>query len=226
MTEEDLKIAPRSSTLRSQVEDRLRAAIVSGRFKPGERLIERQLCDLIAVSRPSIREAMRQLEAEGLVTTQPYRGPIVAVVSVEEARQLYAIRGMLEGYAGEQFALRGTEEEIQSLADAVENLERVIAEGADPTALIDAKTQFYGSLMDGSGNIFVRQMLGMLHNRVTLLRATSMSQPGRMMQSMAEIRGILAAVVARDPVAARAACEQHIASATAVALAMLAASQN
>jgi DNA-binding GntR family transcriptional regulator len=221
LTEEDLKIAPRSATLRTQVEDRLRAAIVSGRFKPGERLVERQLCDLIAVSRPSIREAMRQLEAEGLVTTQPYRGPTVSVVSVEEARQLYAVRSLLEGFAGEQFALRGTEDEIRSLTDAVERLEAVIAEGPDATALIEAKTRFYAVLMEGSGNAFVRQMLGMLHNRVTLLRVTSMSQPGRLVESMAEIREIHAAILSHDAAAAKAACERHIASATGVALAVL-----
>jgi DNA-binding GntR family transcriptional regulator len=148
------------------------------------------------------------------------------VVSVDEARQLYAVRALLEGFAGEQFALRGTDCEIEALTDAIERLEVVIAEGLDPTALIEAKTRFYAVLMEGSGNIFVRQMLGMLHNRVTLLRVTSMSQPGRMVQSMAEIREIHSAIVARDPAAAKAACERHIASATAVALAMLAASEN
>lgn len=221
MTDDDLQITPRTATLRNMVENRLRAAIISGRFKPGQRLIERELCDLIAVSRPSIREAMRQLEAEGLVTAQPYRGPIVAIVSADEARQLYAVRALLEGFAGEQFALRGEPDEMEALTKAVEKLEAVIAAGAEPTALIEAKTHFYAVLMDGSENIFVRQTLGMLHNRVTLLRLTSMGQPGRLTQSIAEIREIHAAILARDPAAAKSACERHVASATQVALAVL-----
>jgi DNA-binding GntR family transcriptional regulator len=221
LTEDDLQITPRNATLRNMVENRLRAAIISGRFKPGQRLIERELCDLIAVSRPSIREAMRQLEAEGLVTAQPYRGPTVATISADEARQLYAVRTLLEGFAGEQFALRGEPADMEALTRAVEGLEAVIAAGAEPTALIEAKTQFYAVLMDGSDNIFVRQTLAMLHNRVTLLRLTSMGQPGRLAQSIAEIREIHDAILARDPVAAKSACERHVASATVVAMAVL-----
>ncbi len=71
---------------------RLRSAIGSGLFKPGQRLIERELCEQVGVGRTSIREALRQLEAEGLVTTIPHRGPIVSTISVEEAEQLYDLR--------------------------------------------------------------------------------------------------------------------------------------
>jgi DNA-binding GntR family transcriptional regulator len=222
LTDDDLQITPRAATLRNMVENRLRAAIISGRFKPGQRLVERELCDLIAVSRPSIREAMRQLEAEGLVVSQPYRGPAVAMVSVEEARQLYAVRALLEGFAGEQFARRGQPAELAALTEAVERLEAVVAAGAEPTALIEAKTHFYAVLMDGADNVFVRQSLGMLHNRVTLLRLTSMGQPGRLQRSMAEIRQIHDAIQARDAAAAKLACERHVAAATEVALAVLA----
>jgi DNA-binding GntR family transcriptional regulator len=221
LTDDVAQTAPRP-TLRNQVQDALRAAIVSGRFKPGQRLVERELCGLISVSRPSIREAMRQLEAEGLVTSQPYRGPSVSTVSVEEARQLYAVRTLLEGYAGEQFAARGAPADVAALGQAVDRLEAVIAAGAEPTRLIEAKTRFYAVLMDGSGNVFVRQTLAMLHNRVTLLRLTSMGQPGRLPRSLAEIREIEAAIVARDPAAAKAACERHVAAAAEVALAVLA----
>ena len=221
MTDEDLRIPPRPTTLRNHVQDRLRAAIISGRFKPGQRLIERELCSLIAVSRPSIREAMRQLEAEGLVTAQPYRGPVVSTISPAEASQLYAVRALLEAYAGEQFALRGTPAEVAALGVAVDRLEAVIAAGAEPTLLIEAKTEFYSVLMEGSGNIFVRQTLATLHNRVTLLRLTSMGQPGRLARSIVEIRQIHAAIVARDAPAAKAACERHVASAATVAMAVL-----
>ena len=222
MTDDTLQTAQRPPTLRNRVEERLRAAIISGRFKPGQRLVERELCGLIAVSRPSIREAMRQLEAEGLVTSQPYRGPSVATISAGEARQLYAVRALLEGYAGEQFAARGTAAEIRALGVAVDRLEAVIAAGAEPTLLIEAKTRFYAVLMEGSGNLFIRQTLAMLHNRVTLLRLTSMAQPGRLARSMVEIRQIHAAIVARDAAGAREACERHVASATEAAMAVLA----
>ena len=84
-------------TVRSMVAQKLREAIMSGTLKPGQRLIERELCEMTGVSRPSIREALRLLEADGLVNTVPHRGPVVSTISLEEAKQLYAARAVLEG---------------------------------------------------------------------------------------------------------------------------------
>ncbi len=75
MSEMDLNVSREAVTLRMRVEDKLRSAIASGIFKPGQRLIERELCELTGVGRTSIREAVRQLEAEGLITSVPHRGP-------------------------------------------------------------------------------------------------------------------------------------------------------
>ncbi len=96
----DLNVTREAVTLRMRVEDKLRSAISNGVFKPGQRLIERELCELTGVGRTSIREAVRQLEAEGLITSIPHRGPVVTRISVEEAQQLYAVRALLEGAAG------------------------------------------------------------------------------------------------------------------------------
>src|ERR1700743_1459943 len=111
MSSSELQIVRKSATLRLLVEDKLRAAIATGRFKPGQRLVERELCELTGVGRTSIREALRPLEAEGLVTVVPHRGPSVSKMTVEEARHLYAVRGLLEGYAGRCFATRRPEAE-------------------------------------------------------------------------------------------------------------------
>ena len=83
-------------TVRAMVAQKLRAAIMSGTLKPGQRLVERELCEMTGVSRPSIREALRLLEADGLVNTVPHRGPVVSTISLEEAKQLYAARAVLE----------------------------------------------------------------------------------------------------------------------------------
>src|SRR5260370_22031670 len=87
-------------SVRSRVAQKLREAIMSGTLKPGQRLVERELCEMTGVSRPSIREALRLLEADGLVNTVPHRGPMVSTISLEEAKQLYAARAVLEGFAG------------------------------------------------------------------------------------------------------------------------------
>ncbi len=222
MQDSDLLVARHPATLRLLVEEKLRAAIASGLFKPGQRLIERELCELTGVGRTSIREAIRQLEAEGLITVVPHRGPTVSVVSPEEARELYAVRGLLEGYAGREFAKRRPEAEIAALDRDVARFAEA-AEGEDRRALIEAKTAFYATLMRGCGNAVVTQMLTTLHNRITLLRLTSMAQPGRLRESVAEIRAIRDAILAGDPVAAEAACHTHIERASAVAIAVLSA---
>src|SRR5262249_3353355 len=142
MQDPDLAVSRHPATLRVLVEEKLRAAIVTGRFKPGQRLIERELCDLIGVGRTSVREALRQLEAEGLVTTVPHRGPVVSTISVAEAEQLYALRGLLEGYAGRTFAERRPKESLRRLKAAMKALEQAAA-GSDRGVLIAAKTEFY-----------------------------------------------------------------------------------
>jgi DNA-binding GntR family transcriptional regulator len=97
-----------AAPLRSQVVDLLRRAIVGAEFAPGERLTERVLCERFAVSRTVVREALRQLESEGLVTTVPQRGPVVAVLSAADAASLYEVRALLEALAGRAFAERAT----------------------------------------------------------------------------------------------------------------------
>lgn len=220
MPDLDLHVERHPATLRLLVEDKLRAAIAEGRFRPGQRLIERELCELTGVGRTSIREAIRQLEAEGIVTVVPHRGPSVTVVTAKEARDLYAVRGLLEGYAGREFARLRPESEIAALGRDVEGFAHAAA-GEDRRALIAAKTTLYATLMRGCGNAVVRQMLTTLHNRITLLRLTSMSQPGRLKDSVSEIRTIAAAIVTGDADAAEAACRLHVARAAVVAIAVL-----
>lgn len=220
MDNQDLHITRQAATLRLIVEEKVRSAIARGLFKPGQRLVERELCELIGVGRTSVREALRQLEAEGLVQTIPHRGPIVSTMSPDEARQLYEIRALLEGYAGRQFAQHGTKESVKLLDKAVKNLAATVKAG-DRGKYIEAKTEFYRVLMEGGNNLFVSQFLTSLHNRITLLRMTSMTQPGRLNKSIREIRDIYKAIAAGDGDAAEAACRYHIEEAAKIALSIL-----
>ncbi len=220
MQDMDLQVGRHFATLRLQVENKLRNAIATGRFKPGERLTERHLCELTGVGRTSIREALRQLEAEGLVTTIPHRGPIVSQIGAEEARQLYEVRALLEGYAGRQAARLHDEETIKELGEAIGHF-AVAAETSDTIGLIKAKTEFYAALLRGCGNKFVEQMLTLLHNRITLLRSTSMMQHGRLKHSVAELRAILRAIENGNAEEAEALCVAHIEAASKVALRVL-----
>ncbi len=216
----NMQITRQAATLRLLVEEKLREAIASGQFAPGQRLVERELCEMTGVGRTSIREALRQLEAEGLITTIPHRGPIVSTISLDEARHLYAFRGLLEGYAGRQFAETGSAEQVAALEAAFKEF-KAAAKGGDRKALIDAKTKFYSVLLEGGGNPFVAQTLTALHNRITALRGTSMAKPGRIKNSVAEIQLIVDAIKAGDGDAAEQACRRHIEIASAIALEMM-----
>lgn len=221
MTDINLQIPRQAATLRLLVEDKIRSAIATGHFKPGQRLIERELCEQIGVGRTSVREALRQLEAEGLVVTIPHRGPEVSSISYEEARQLYDVRALLEGFAGRRFAETGSKAAVAELKRAVDGF-RKASKAQDRATLVAAKTKFYAVLMDGADNVFIKQSLTNLHNRITLLRVTSMTQTGRLADSVAEIEKIYEAIASGDGDKAEAACKLHIEKAAKVALAVLA----
>ena len=165
-------------------------------------------------------EGLRQLEAEGLVTTVPHRGPVVSTIGYEDAEEIYAVRALVEAYAGQQFAERGSPEEMSKLTEALLKCEAA-ANSEDPGQLLAAKREFYAVLEDGCGNHVVRQILRSLGNRVNLLRSRSMSQAGRVPNSIAEVRDIHDAIKARDGVRAAAACRYHVEMAAKSALSQL-----
>lgn len=213
-----MRIQPQS--VRQQVEHQLRTAIIGGIFAPGSHLSDRALCEKFGVSRSIIREAVRLMEAEGLVTVLPHRGPFVAFLSAAEAAQIYEVRGALEALAGEGFAERASDEERAELRQVYEQL-AATGPAAGRAVLLDLKRRFYDVLLRGSRNEYVGRLLGQLLNRNAQLRATSLSDPGRLPHTVREIRRIVEAVERRDPEGAWQACREHVAAAAAVALRIL-----
>jgi DNA-binding GntR family transcriptional regulator len=214
-------------TVRSMVTQKLREAIMSGTLKPGQRLVERELCEMTGVSRPSIREALRLLEADGLVNTVPHRGPVVSTISLEEAKQLYAARAVLEGFAGRECARLHDPAVVRRIGDALTRLKAAAAKSdfkSDFTATLEAKTEFYAALIGGCRNAFIERMLKPLHERITLLRITSMSQPKRLNKSLREVTAIWRAIHNGDPDLAERCCVDHVRAAAKAALSMIAQS--
>jgi GntR family transcriptional regulator, trigonelline degradation regulator len=205
---ESLRVERAPAPIRSRVLDNLRQAILERKLAPGQRLIERELVELTGVSRTSIREALRELAAEGLVTTIPNKGTVVATVTAEEARQLYQVRSALEGLAGRLFVENATSAQRRALVNALRAVERAAPKGSP--AMLAAKDKFYDVLFEGGGNEALRSMAGALHARVNLLRSMSLSVPGRSAESLAELAEIVAAVQAGDADAAAKACSHHV----------------
>src|SRR3546814_14991223 len=114
MTDSDavFRVEKIAAPLRYSVTESIRNAIASGRFKAGDRLPERELCELTGVSRTLVREAMRQLESEGVIKVEPHRGPFVATLSRHQAEGVYQVRLELEGLACRLFAERSDERRV------------------------------------------------------------------------------------------------------------------
>lgn len=213
-----------AAPLRQQVVELLRKAIVAFEFDPGERLVERTLCERFDVSRTVVREALRQLESEGLVSMVPNRGPVVAKPSESEARSLFEVRAVLEALAGQSFARRATTAQRAALAQRLADVEKAFTNG-ELTTVLPAKDAFYEALLDGAANEVIRMTLLGVHARVSLLRGLSLQAQGRAPETLQELQAIVRAAVAGDEAAAWAACKHHVEAAAAVAFAQLAATQ-
>ena len=220
MEEGEFRVVTAAASVRRQVEAQLRRAIVQGRFAPGDHLSDRILQDTFQVSRTVVREAVRQLEAEGLIETVPHRGSFVRTLSVREAEQVYAVRGVLEGLAAKEFARNATDAEIEALDRILRQIRKHLTR-RQKQEIIDLKQEFYDILLTGCRNTHIRSMLGPLLNINAQLRATSLSDPGRLPNTVAELETLLNAIKARDEQAASAASQQHVQNAAAVALKLL-----
>jgi GntR family transcriptional regulator, trigonelline degradation regulator len=221
MTVASLRVVRSMVSLKKQVVESLRTAIFDRRFAPGDRLVERELCEMLDVSRTLLREALSQLEAEGVVQIIPHRGPIVAVYSAEDAKSIYEVRAALEEMAGRSFVERATEQECKALETAFAEMKRSCTSklGADH---LTVKTRFYAALTTGAHNPVLVEMLRLIHGRVSMLRATTLAQPGRLAASLAELGNIVKAIKARDAQAAARACRLHVENAGAIAITVLA----
>ena len=221
---ESLRVLRIAAPLRQSVVESIRNAIATGVFAPGERLTEKGLCERIGVSRTLVREALRQVESEGLIDLVPNRGPVVARFSVAQAEQIYRVRMELEGLAAELFAVHASAQQQQALKDALKQLKSSIR-SEDAATRLAAKNDFYACLLEGCGNEALAEMLGLLNSRVTLLRATSLKHKGRARTSIVELTELVGALLRRDGRAARLAACRHVENAAQAALNVLRSQQ-
>ncbi len=213
----DLKVERQAAPLRHGVTDSIRNAIALGHFKPGERLPERVLCETTGVSRTLVREALRQLESEGLIDVVAHRGPVVAVLTTKEAKDIYRVRAELEGLASELFAAEASEAARQRLHEAFELL-KVSSKSTNSLERLKAKNAFYESLIEGSGNAALGTSLHFLNSRIMLLRARSLQAPGRMEESIGELGDLVKALMDKDGTKARSLAVMHVNRAANAAL--------
>lgn len=211
-----LRIETPPATLREIALDRMRRAIIGGLFEPGERLVERTLCEQLGVSRSVIREVIRHLEAEGLVEMLAKQGPIVATLNWDDARQIYEIRAALESTAVADCAKVAGPEIKTALRKAMGELERTSKQNS-PVGVLDATTEFYKIVFEAGGNNIAWEIVSRLNSRISRLRVMTLSTSNRMTSGPLQIREIFAAIDGNDGEAAASACRAHVGAAAAIA---------
>jgi GntR family transcriptional regulator, trigonelline degradation regulator len=210
--------------LRKEVRDELRDAIIRGALAPGARLIERELIGMLGVSRTVIREALRQLESEGLITNDARKGMVVRELTVSEATHLYAIRALLEGLAARLFVENATPDARDRLRTAL-NDTIAAYEGGEPTTILETKNRFYRCLYDGAQSETLSSMLDILHARIWRWRFLGLMHPQRSARRSREsVRGLeslLAAINKRDAQRAEAVMREETTRAAAEVMRLL-----
>jgi len=203
----DLKIFPQSVQI--ETARKLREAITVGHFKPGERLVEASLCEQLGVSRTSLRETLRVLATERLIVMRPNRGPSVAVITWEEADQIYHVRAILEGEVSALAAKNISGEDVAEMRKALKAFEKAVAT-QNPLTRLYATGNFYEVIIRCSGNRIIGDLIHGLVARINSLRARTMASPGRARHSVKEMSAIYEAIALRDVRGARAAAVAHV----------------
>ena len=177
--------------------DALRDAIIAGRLKPGERIRERELVSLLGVSRSPLREAIRILETEGLITSLAYRGARVSELSATDLHDMLDVRIMLESFAARLFIERLDERALQAMQEQVERA-RAPGYQVDLQANFDLGLEFHDLLVGACGNRKVVQLHENLKRHQTRYQHFAFARLGRDVRALDEHAEMVAALRARD----------------------------
>jgi DNA-binding GntR family transcriptional regulator len=190
---------------------RLRGAIMFGELQPGQKLIEAELCADLGISRASLREVLRSLEAERLVELVPNRGPSVVRLGLEEVAEIHDVWSLLTGEAVYRFAAAARDRDIRELEVILGRAKRALS-GKDIIAQINATNSFFWYVGEKCGNKVVVEFVHALVSRLNFLRVQSLMREGLGDRWASEIEAIARGIRTREPKKARQAATTHIAS--------------
>ena len=190
--------------IREDLSRQLCALITDGTYKPGDRITERELCERLDASRPSIRETLRQLEAEGLLDIYPNRGAVVRKLSTDTVLNLWEVRQALEAVGAERFARHGLPAQVERFDDAIRQMDAALR-ARDRRKIKLAKSEMFEAFAAGAQNEMLAAYIRQINVRLSFLWSSSLMVAGRPAESIKEMRALLAAIRNRSPDAARAA---------------------
>jgi DNA-binding GntR family transcriptional regulator len=200
----DTLLAPRA--LYQQVAERLREQIFARTLEPGSWIDEQKLAADYGISRTPLREALKVLAVEGLVTMKIRRGAYVTEMSTDDVRQVYRLLGLLESDAAAEVAERATDAHIAELRALHEALE---SKASHRDAFFDTNELFHHRLLQIAGNRWRQQIVGDLRKVMKLNRHHSLFKSGRLAESLAEHRAVMSALEARDAASAARLMRAH-----------------
>ena len=196
--------------LYEDVAERLRAQIFAHELAPGSWLDEQSLAQQFGISRTPMREAIKVLASEGLVTTKMNRGAYVTEVDRRDLEQIFTVLSLIEGQAAKETASKATEEELNLLDDLHHRLEKAAAD-RDVEQFFEINVKFHELIQDIASNTWMNGVIADLRKVLKLQRRDSLTRTGRLQNSLLEHREILQAILKRDPTAAEAAMRKHLA---------------
>ena len=199
------------NSLGSRVFQRLREDILSGKYKEHDELRENTLGKELGVSRTPVREALRQLELEGLVTIVPNKGAYVTSIKAKDVADIYHVRSMLEGLCARWATEHITEEQIGRLEEILVLSEFHVQRGNGDTAQVsELDGKFHQVLYEASDSRILEHVLSDFHKYVQMARRLSVKKKERAEKSIAEHRDILEAIRNKDADLAEKLANQHI----------------
>lgn len=196
-------------SLADRVFERLERDILSGELAENTQLSENMLSKKLGVSRTPVREALRRLEQEGLVSSETGRGTVVLGVNRDDLCDIFEIRIKLEGMAAARAAAVITDEQLAEL-ERVADLQQFYLSKGDPESISDADSRFHQLIYRYSSSRVLEDVLGSLHHRIQRFRRLSMESPERAERSVSEHRAILDALRGHDPGLAESMLSEHI----------------
>ncbi|WIV12276.1 GntR family transcriptional regulator [Proteiniborus sp. MB09-C3] len=195
--------------LREIVFESIREAILDGRLKPGERVMEIQLAEKLGVSRTPVREAIRKLELEGLLIMEPRKGAYVADVSLKDVVDVLEVRSSLEGLAASLAAIRASEEEIQLLREKSTQFKECI-EKSDVQGMINKDTEFHEVILQAAKNKKLTSIIESLREQVQRFRVTYFTEYNMTTYLVKEHQNVLDAIESRNSEKANEYAQKHI----------------
>ena len=202
-------MAGTEKSLRGQVFDKIRSDILNGKYKRGEELVESSIGKELGISRTPVREAIRQLELEGLVQLVPNKGAFVTGISEKDVRDIYLIRARLEGLAARMAAKNITPELLDAMEETVV-LSEYHAKKEHYEQVCEMDSKFHKLLYKASGSRILEHTLTDLHQYVQRVRMASIMKKRRMEKSNDEHDAILTAIREHDEEKAELVATRHI----------------